>query len=219
MSKYEPTFTIDLLNGQGVPQKTKPGGIVIAAATATLPVLLAIGTLGIYLNNKVALSLKEREVVKNEDKIDNFSEALEQRDALLKEERTYSTCLSVISSSIKKYSQWSPVLTTVVENMPESVVLTSLEVERKSVKKQVPDKDNPEQKKEVEVPYRILRLSVKGGAQNNCDEAVRDFQDRLRTSALLKPRLDDIRVSQKSEKIDGQDVFSYEITCSFKPRL
>ena len=105
-------FTIDLLNGQGIPRKTRPAGVVIVALTAVLPVLLAIGTFGFYLNNKIALSLKEREIVKTEAKIDEFSDALEEREALMEQKITYGVCLSEINSSIKTYDQWSPILTT-----------------------------------------------------------------------------------------------------------
>jgi Tfp pilus assembly protein PilN len=212
-------FTIDLLNGQGRPLKTKPGGVVIVAVTVVLPVLLAIGTLGTYLNNKVILSLTEREIVKGEARIDKFSDAQELREALTREKITFGSCLSEVNASIKKFTQWSAILTMVVENMPESVVLTSLEVERNSIKKKVPVKGDPEDTKEIEVPVRVLRLSVRGGPGGNCDEAVRDFQDNLRTSALLEPRLDNIRVERDSEKVDGRDVFSYEIICLFKPGL
>lgn len=212
-------FTIDLLNGQGMPLKTRPGGVVIIAVTAVLPVLLAIGTLGFYLNNKVLLSLKNREIAQSEARIDTFSGALEQREALMRKKTAYSTCLSEIRSSIKNYTQWSPILTTVVEHMPESVVLTSLEVKRNSTKIKIPNKEDPKETKEIEVPVRLLRLSVRGGPQCNCDEAVRDFQDHLRTSALLGPKLETIRISRNSETIDKQDVFSYEITCVFKPSM
>lgn len=212
-------FTIDLLNGQGRPLKTKPGGVVIVAVTVVLPVLLAIGTLGTYLHNKVILSLTEREIVKGKARIDKFSDAQELREALTREKITFGSCLSEVNASIKKFTQWSAILTMVVENMPESVVLTSLEVERNSIKKKVPIKDDPEDTKEIEIPVRVLRLSVRGGPGCNCDEAVRDFQDNLRTSALLEPRLDNIRVERDSEIVDGRDVFSYEIICLFKPGL
>ncbi|OHB74797.1 MAG: hypothetical protein A2Z25_15590 [Planctomycetes bacterium RBG_16_55_9] len=212
-------FTIDLLNGQGRPLKTRPGGVAIVAATAVLPVLLAVGTLGVYLNNNVILSLKERQIVKSQERIDNFAAALEQREALMKAKAAYSRCLSEVSSSIKNYTQWSPILATVIENMPESVMLTSLEAERNTIRKEVPKKNDSDETKEIEVPVRLLRLSVKGGPGCNCDEAVRDFQERLRTSALLGPRLENIRASRDSEKAGEQDVFSYEITCVFKPGL
>jgi Tfp pilus assembly protein PilN len=219
MNRQELMFTIDLLNGQGIPLKTKPGGVVIVAVTAVLPVLLAIGIVSIYLNNKFTLSLKDREIVKSKAGIEEYSDALEQQKALLKKKVAYGSCLSEVGSSVKKYTQWSPILTTVIENIPEEVVLTSLEVERDSVTIEVPKKDNPKKKKEIEVPIRVLRLKVCSGPQSNCDEAVRSFQDRLRTSDLLGPKLENIRVSRGSETINNQDVFSYEITCVFKPSL
>ena len=212
-------FTIDLLNGQGIPPKTKPAGMVILAATAVLPVFLALGTLGFYLHNRIILSLKEHEIIKIEAGIDKCADAVEEHDALMREKITYDSSLSDVGSSIKKYIQWSPILTTVVENMPESVVLTSLEVERHSIKKDMPKKDNPKKTEEIEVPVRVLRLGVRGGPQSNCDEVVRDFQDRLRTSVTLGPRLETIRVSRNSETIEDRDILSYEITCIFKPEL
>ena len=212
-------FTIDLLNGQGRPQKTKPGGVVIVALTAISPVLLGLGTFGLYLHNKVTLSLKDAEIARNEARIGKFSDALELREALMKEKITYGNCLSEVGSIIKNYSQWSPILTTVVENMPETVVLTSLEVERNTTKVKVPDKEDPKETKEIDVPYRVLHLSVSGGPQQNCDEAVRHFQERLRTSPLLGPRLEKINVSRNSKRMKDQDVFTYEIICTLKPRL
>jgi hypothetical protein len=101
--------------------------------------------------------------------------------------------------------------------MPDSVVLTSLEVEQDSVKKKVPKKDDPKKTVEISVGVRTLRMKVSGGPQRNCDEAVKEFMDRLSSSEYLEPRLEKISVSQESEKIDGQDVVSYEISCVFKP--
>lgn len=212
-------FTIDLLNGRGIPLKTRPAGIMIVAVTATLPVVLAIGMFSLYWHNKVVLSLKQSEIAKVEADVDQFADAMEKRQVLMKEKISYGNSLSEIGSSLKNYIQWSPILTTVVENMPESIILTSLGVDRISVKKKVPKKDNPKKMEEIEVPARLLQLSVRGAPQSNCDEAVRDFQDRLRTSAVLKSRLENIRVSWNSQKVKGQDVLLYEVTCIFKPEF
>jgi hypothetical protein len=98
-------------------------------------------------------------------------------------------------------------------------VLTGLEVKENSVRKKVPQKDNPQEMVDMNIPVRTLRLSVSGSPQQNCDEAVRDFRDSLRSSSLLGPWLENIAVSQESEMLEGQDVASYEIDCVFKPRL
>lgn len=210
-------FTIDLLNGQATPMKSRPAGLAIIAVTAVVPVTVAMGMVYLYLNNNAGLATIEQQIARYEADAGKFTDAVAQQEALKKERITYSKCLSEVGSSVKRHTQWSPVLTTLTESMPDSVVLTSLEVEHNSVKKKVPKKDDPQKTVDIDVLVRTLRLTVSGRSAGNCDEAVRDFRDRLRASAFLGPRLENIGVSQKSETVEGRDVVSYEISCILKP--
>jgi Tfp pilus assembly protein PilN len=212
-------FKIDLLKGQGLPMKSSPGGIAIAAVTVAVPMTIAIIMFGFYLNDRTHVSIKEQEIVRCQAEIDKLSGAVEQQDSLEKEKIVYGNYLSEVKSSISRYIQWSPVLVTLVENMPDSVMLTELEVMQHSVRKKVPNKDNPQEMVEKNVPVRILRMSVSGSPQHDCDKAVRDFRNHLRSSAFLGPKLENIGVSQESETLEGRDVASYEIECVFKARL
>ena len=210
-------FTIDLLNGQAIPLKSKPGSLAIIAVTVVIPVAVAIGMLSFYMQNKIVVSMKKQEINRCQAEIDKLSGAVGIQKALEQKKRAYSGYLSEVKSSIKRHTQWSPVLTTLMENIPDSVVLTSLAVNQSSVKRKAPKKDDPDKMIEIDVLVRTLRLSVSGGPQSNCDEAVRDFRDRLLSSAFLGPKLENIGVSQKSETHEGQDVVSYEISCVLKP--
>ncbi|MFH1719579.1 MAG: hypothetical protein ABIF19_19685 [Planctomycetota bacterium] len=210
-------FTIDLLNGQAIPLKSKPGGLAILVVTAAIPVTFAMGMFSFYLHNNITASVEAKEIARYEEEIDKLSDVVKMQAALKREKAAYIDCLTEVKSSITSHTQWSPVLTTLIENMPNSVVLTSLEVEHDSVKKKVPKEDDPKKMVEISVPVRTLRLKVSGGPQRNCDEAVKEFMDRLSSSEFLAPRLEKIGVSQESEKIEGQDVVSYEISCVFKP--
>jgi hypothetical protein len=211
-------FTIDLLKGQGIPMKSSPGGIAIAGVTVAVPMTMAIIMFGFYLNDRTRVSIKEQEVVRCQAEIDKLSGAVGLQKSLEKEKIIYANCLSEVKSSIGKYIQWSPVLVTIVENMPDSVMLTGLEVKQRSVRKKVPKKDNPEMI-EKSVPVRILQMSVSGSPGYDCDKVVRDFRNHLRSSAFLGPKLENIGVSQESETLEGRDVASYEIECVFKTRL
>ena len=218
-TRYEAMFTIDLLNGQAIPPKGTPGSLAIIAMMAVVPIGMAIGMFVMYRNYDVALSVKEKEIARYETEIGKLSGAVKTQNALEKEKRAYGKYLSEVRSSISKHTQWSPVLTTLIENMPDSVILTSLAVEHDFVRKQIPKKDDPKKKVEVSFPVRILRLGVSGGDQRNCDQAVKDFMGRLWASASLGPRLENIGHSQESVEVEGQDVISYEISCFFKPGL
>jgi hypothetical protein len=212
-------FTIDLLKGQGIPIKSRPCGAAIAAMAFAVPILVAMVMLGFYLGDRIVISAKKQEIVNYEGYINKLSDAVKLQESFEKEKNNINSCLSEALSSAGKHTQWSPILTTVVENMPDSMVLTRLEVKQRSVNKKVPKKEDPNKMADVSVPVSTLQMSVSGRPQADNDKAVKDFKDRLRLSALLAPKLEDIVVSQKSDTFEGQDVVSYEIDCIFKPEL
>ena len=212
-------FTIDLLKGQALPLRSSPAGTAIAVITVTVPIIVAIATLGFYLGNEITASIKEREIGRWQAKVDKLSDSVELQESLEKEKTVYAECLSEVKFSIGRYTQWSPVLTTLVENMPDSVVLAGLEVEQHSVKRKIPKKGDPEKTIDVEIPVRTLRISMSGSALYDSNKAVRDFRNRLWSSAFLGPKLENIRVSERHEMLEGRDVVSYEIDCVFKSEL
>ncbi len=212
-------FTIDLLKGQGIPIKSRPEGIAIAAAIFTVPVIIAIVMFGFYLSNIVAISIQRQKIVNYGAKIAELSGAVKLQKSLEKEKIALSSSLAEVKSSVGRHTQWSPVLVTLVRNMPDSVILTGLELKQRSISKKVPVKDDPKKTTIITVPVRTLRMTVSGSPQSNCDRAVRDFRDSLRSSSLLGPKLQDIKVSQESGMLGDQDVVSYEIDCIFKPEL
>jgi len=212
-------FTIDLLNGQGIPPKATPGGLAIIVITVLVPIAAAVGMFFMYQNNVETLSAKEKEIKRYETEISKYSSDVKMKNALEKEKRTYAKYLSEVKSSLKKHTQWSPVLTTLMQNIPDSVILTSLEIEHDSVRKSVPKKDDPKKKIEIDVPVRILKLGVAGGEPGDSDQDVQDFMGSLLASDTLGPKLEKIGHSQESRVINGDDVISYEISCFFKPGL
>ena len=212
-------FKIDLLKGQGLPLKSSPGGIAIVAVTIAVPLWILIMMFGFHVNDKTYMSIREQEIGRYQSGIDKLSDAVKLHESFEKDKVLYSACLAEVKSSIGKYVQWSPVLVTLVENMPNSVMLTELDVRQDSVRRKVPKPDNPQEMIERSVPVNILHMSLSGGPQYDCNKEVRDFQDRLQSSAFLGPKLENIVVSRESETLKGQDVASYEIDCVFKPRL
>jgi len=212
-------FTIDLLNGRAIPPKTTRGGLAIILMTLVVPIAAAIGMFVMYQNNADTLSIKEKEIERYEIEIREHSADVELKNTLEKEKLAFTKYLSEVKSSLGKHIQWSPVLATLIENIPDSVILTSLEIEHDSVRKSVPKKDDAKKKVEISVPVRILKLGVAGGDHGECDQAVKDFMGRLWASASLGPKLENISHSQQTRVVEGNNVISYEINCFFKPGL
>ena len=199
--------------------KSGPWGVAIAVAAFVVPILVAMVMLGFYTSNRIVIKVTRQEIVNYETNIKTLSDAVKLQGSLEKEKNDTSSCLSEVLSSVGRHTQWSPVLVTMVENMPDSMVLTRLEVKQNSVNKQVPKRENPKEMMTVSVPASTLRMSVSGRSQADSDKAVKDFKDRLRLSALLAPKIEDIVISQKTDTFEGKDVVSYDIDCIFKPEL
>lgn len=103
--------------------------------------------------------------------------------------------------------------------MPESVILTGLDVRQRSTRIKVPQKDDPQKTVEASVPVRTLQMKVAGKPESNSDEEIRDFSERLRSSSLLGPRLENIRIAQGVGKLKEEEVITYQIDCIFKPGM
>ena len=212
-------FTIDLLKGQGIPVRSRPWGIALAVVTFAVPIIIAMAMFSYYLHARIVTSIQRQGIVSYEAKIGKLSDAIELQKSFEEEKAIINNCLSEVSDSIGRYIQWSPILVTLVRNLPDSLVLTGLEVKQRSIKRKVPRKDAPGQMVDVSVPVKTLQMNVCVSPQANCDKVVRDFRNRLRFSSFLGPKLENIEVSQEFATVDGQDVVSYEIDCIFKPEL
>lgn len=217
--KNEAIFTIDLLKGQAVPRKSTPGSIGVTAAATTVPVIIAIALFGIYVRNRIIISVHGHTIANYEAKISELSEAVELQKSFEKEKGAYSDCLEEVSNCLGRHTQWSPVLVTLVENMPDSVVLTGLDVKQRSIKRKVRQKDDPAKMTIVSVPVRTLMMTVAARPQSKSDQAIRNYSERLRSSSLLGPKLENIRISQGLGLLEGKSVVSYQIDCIFKAGL
>jgi len=212
-------FTIDLLKGQGAPRKSSPGSVATAATAAFVPVVIAIALFGFYLLNRIFITVQTSAIAGYETKISKMSDAIKQQQALEEEIKTYSDCLSEVAGNLERHAQWSPTLVTVVQNLPDSVVLKSLDVKQRSTRIKVPQKGDPTKMIDASVPVRSLQMAVVGLPESNCDEAIKNFSDQLRSSTVLGPKLENIRISQGVGKLEDKEVVSYQIDCIFKPGM
>jgi hypothetical protein len=216
-------FTIDLLKGQGRPVRTRPKGILIVVATFAVPMLTAILLAGFYYNNKVVITVHKQNIANYTTQIERLADSMRLKELWDKDKTSLNSCLTDVASSIGRHTQWSPVLVSLVENLPESVVLSSLEVRQTSKKKAAVkssatgEKDKKEKNAETSVTVRTLRMRLCGNINSDFDREIKAFRDRLLASNAIGSKLEDVVIaSQTNENMDGRDVVAYDIDCIFK---
>ncbi len=212
-------FTIDLLKGQGVPIRSQPQGIVLGLIIIAAPLLMTVIGLSYYFNSRVTIGVQTREIAVCRKEIDKLGDVVESQKQLNSEKQDLNNSLNDVASALTRYTQWTPILINIVQNIPDSLILTGLEVKRNSARVVVPRKDDPTKTTNVTVPKRSLHMTVCGGLQNDCSKAVREFSDRLRFSDILGDKLEDIKFEQSIQKSGDQEVVTYRIDCFFKPKV
>jgi hypothetical protein len=210
-------FTIDLLKGQGIPIKSRPEGILVSAVTLVVPLLAGIALVCFYMTGRVAVAVQKQQVAGYSKQIEKLAEAVAQQESYKRETISQNGCLAEVSANIDRHTLWTPILVTVVESMPDSMVMTKLEVKRKSDRRSVPKKDDPMKMVDVNVMIQRLLINITGDPKQDHDQAVKSFTERLRFSETLGPKLEKIEVEQKTTKNGQQEELSYEIDCVFKP--
>ncbi len=214
-------FTIDLLKGKGIPVRIGPEGIAVAAVTLAVPLVIAIIMFGCFLRNRIVISVNKGEIANYEAKINQLADAVQLQKSFENEKYSVNSSLAEVASTIGSHIQWSPVLVTLVENMPSPVFLTKLDVKQNMVRVKVSQKDDPTKTIETQVPARMLQMNLLGSSPAGCDKEVRDFRDRLRgmIPTVSGQVLEDVKVAQQVGKFQEQDAVSYEIDFIFKPKL
>ncbi len=210
--------TVDLLRGRGIPPKTTLVGILIAAITALVPICTTAALLDRYFRNETFLEIRSQALAIETREQDSYSDAIKARAALEKKKAEVQNTLSEVVTFADGHIQWSPILTTLAEHMPEEMIVRSLEAVRKNTAVIVPSENDPENTARVTVPKRSLVIDVAGKQDADHDESVMTLRNELARSDALAGKLEDVVISQGAGGAAEEGVVSYEVICIFEQK-
>lgn len=210
-------YTIDLLKGEGLPIRSRPGGIAFACLVVVLPCLTAFGAVSVYMDSDIVVAIQKQQAKRLATAVETLADAVRKKEALDREKAEAVRVLSDVKAALGGRNQWSPILASLVESLSDTLILTKLEARRDTVRIKVPAQDDPTRKIDTSVPVRALKICVCGKDKESSSEAVRRVQENLRSAPAIGPMLDTITVSQDATTLDGQEAVLYELNCMFKP--
>lgn len=209
---------IDLLRGRGIPPKTTLRGVLVAAVTVLVPLCAAAGLVDRYFTNQAYLGVQSRQLRLKAEELESLAPAVREREAVEREKRKTVELLNQIADFTEEQIQWSPIFTTLAENMPEKMIVTSLEAVRKNTSIVVPGKTEDESSTRKTIPKRSLVIDVAGKQEDDHDESVMKLRNKLAGSPALEKKLDDVVISHGTGDNAGQDTVSYEVVCVFEQK-
>ena len=209
-------LAIDLLKGQGIPLKTRPAGASLTAIVIAVPVVAAIITLGNYVRGEVILRNQRRLLTTIQTEIFKLTDSVKFKQDAERQIEDMNACFVEVDEVILQENQWSPVLQVIAENMPSSLVLSSLNIKTELRNKDVPQRNDPSRRISVPLAKRILYISLYGKQTRGSDEAVLEFLSALNVSNIGSDRADKPRlVAQVTD--EKNNIMNYVIECVFMP--
>lgn len=210
--------TVDLLRGRGIPPKTTLLGILIAAMAALVPLCATAALLDRYFENQVFLDIQAHALTGAAKEQDSYSQAITERADLEKKKADIQKTLAEIVTFADRNIQWSPIFTTLAQNMPQEMIVTSLQAVRKNTAVIIPSENNPEINIRLTIPKRSLVIDVAGKKNLDHDASVMMLRNGLAASTALAEKLEDVVISHGAGVAAGEGAVSYKVVCVFEQK-
>jgi len=79
-STINSTYTIDLLKGEGIPIRCRPGGIAFACLIAVVPFLVGVGATSFYLDSEIVIAIQNQQVSRLTTAVAGLADAVRQKE-------------------------------------------------------------------------------------------------------------------------------------------
>ncbi len=208
--------TIDLLRGQGIPAKATLGSVAIVIVIVAMPILAGAVLLDRYLNNKEVIAIDQQAIAKAQETVDRFAADVKSQEQMERRRAGVNTRLAEVKSCLGDYVQWSPVLLALAENMPAEMVMSKLSAEVRRGRERGFRGDDPNRPGNVNVTRRTLTLDISGSAGGSYDAVVRDYGERLKSSPVLGPKLENVVFSQRAGQFGEETTVIYTMNLTLK---
>lgn len=205
-------FRIDLLHGQGLPKRSRPGTMVLAAVPFLIP-LLATGLLaGQWLNNSALIKTEASIHRQNLQHIAEHAQDLQRYEAMQQNILAARHRIKNVQDALRLELPLSPLLAELVQLLPPEVYFTELDIAYQPVRRKVTD-PKTNQIASIQVIQRTLQLTLAAPNRPESDQAVNDYIQKLRSAPLLSGAAQEIQVQSRQESSDSQNLVLYEIRC------
>ena len=198
-------YAIDLLKGTGRP----PGPRIVPVVLTTLAyvglVFAALyGATG-YRNNRTQIVFQSTRMADLKGQLAKLSEAETFLTNTSRQRQDLQNRLAEIKKSLSYEIQWSPILASIAEIIPEDVTLNNVSLTRQA------ENVDPEK---IKYHYSlVLGLLTPGDPL-----PIENFMKGLGNLDSLKPQLKEIRVSNQSQQeIQDHEFLYIVIECRFEP--
>ena len=207
-------FSIDLLKGKGLPHRSSPQCALMKAASFLIPVMAVMAWAASYQHDCTLAAERKADAQENQAVIEAASKDIKTFQQVNSSAADMSRCLADLTAALTYRVQVSDLLVAFVQDLPDEIIIYEMDMDREAVMEKVKNTQNNTMEQHLAVE-RELKLTLCGFAQENSDQLVQNYVDRLKQSDILSTVFADIKpTAQQRGVVDGQPATYYEIECT-----
>lgn len=204
-------YTIDFLQGEGIPAKSRPGQIVRSSLPFLVLVIGALVLAGSYISDGMVLEQLHTKLASytEEGEWGEITRFLQENQ---QQQKSLQGILTEATQSVSYHRQWTGILVGVIEVLPEELLLNRVEVQRQSMREKETNADG----KPVDVIWYqyTLKIGTESSQGLEANAAIQAFVRTLRSSDFLASAIDEISVVSRQN--DNNNHMQYQIDCVCK---
>lgn len=209
-------YTIDLLQGSGVPRRRRPGRMALALVPFLIPLLTGGLMAAGWKQKQTQIETKRARIRTTTEQLQAYQQDLATYQTLQKSILDARHRLQTVNKMLEAELPVSPMLLELIRTLPDSVVIQEIKLEYKPEVRKV---DNPKTRKKDSLRYvrRSLVLHLAGPNRIESDQAVDRYTRDLRDNPVLSQIMQEIRIlSRQPGKMDKVDKVFYRLECQLK---
>lgn len=209
-------FSIDLLNGRGLPRKSSPKRTLLRGVLFLIPVMVVVACAATYQYDCAQVASQKAAIQGNQAVIEASSKDVKSYQQINSSIAKMRRCLDDLTGGLSYRIQISDLLAEFVQNLPDEIFVYEMELGRETTMEKVKDPETNETRQHL-VVIRELRLILCGFDSGGNDQLVWDYIDLLKRSEILSQVFVDIKpIAQQQGLVDGRSATYYEIECTLR---
>lgn len=209
-------YTIDLLQGGGLPLRSRPGKVALMLIPMLIPFFAGGLIAATWQHREAVIKTEVAAVEHDKEQLKRFQQDLDTYKIRKKQILDLQHRLRAVNGMLETEMTVSPILLELVRTLPETVYFQDVELEYKPESKREKDKET-KKKTYIRIVQRSLNLTLAGPGRIESDQAVDRYISDLRENDTLKNLISEIGiVSRYTGRIDDQEQVFFKIECQLK---
>ena len=177
-------FTIDLLKGRGKPTIKYQGTLLLYITAMVVPVIILLVFTGQYFIAKAAIPSVQSQIKSVDRQIASSKSHIDYHNKINNQITLFNDCMGELAFALNQQTIWTPIITAIVGNMPDEVIMEEMSAKSRNFTERVPSKEDPDKIISINRIKRVVGMTFSAPLNSGSDLSMQKYIWKLRDIGL-----------------------------------